>query len=139
MGLNDFHLKLIQENWNSIFLLFVCQPTYLESTKFGTRLAVLSRRQIKNRSRGPMILIWPIETYALHFSQLFSGLLSFWYLITKVFVTIRYTKTNNCPYFFAIWSKPYYWVAPKITMLRYADLVSVNVYHQKAQFSGFKG
>ena len=60
-------------------------------------------------------------------------------IITKVFFTFRYTKTNNCPHFFAIWSKPHYWVGPKIIMLGYSDLVSVNDYHQKAQFSGFKG
>ena len=58
------------------------------------------------------------------------------YLIMKVFFTICYTKTNHSPHFFAIWSKPHY--CPKIIMLSYSDLVTVNDYHQKAWFSGFK-
>ena len=58
-----------------------------------------------------------------------------------MFVTHFTQRHNNCPQFFLPFEvfKTFYYVSTKIIKLGYADLVSVNFYHQKAHFSRFKG
>ena len=52
----------------------------------------------------------------------------------SLFVSQRH---NHCPQFFAIWSEPFYLEGPKITMIGYADLVSVNVLSPKGTILRF--